>query len=262
MNRLAGIFCAVFLFPVSLTAADGPTGLDRKLVESLKASLVRGAVVFNDGDSAGCCRLFEGALTTLKPLMDHRPELQKEIERGAEAAQAVADVADRAFKLRTTLFNVLRGLDPSIKEEKPPVTPVTPVTPVKAELFELSAEERDVVDLTNRERAARGLPALRPDPKLFAAARMYSAVMARFNRMGHSVDGSALGGRVNSAGYGWSSVAENVAAGQQSPSEAVSSWMNSSGHRSNLLGRHSDIGIGVAVGANGTRYWAQVFASP
>jgi uncharacterized protein YkwD len=257
--KCLGILCAVFLFPVPLMAADGPAGFDRKLVESLKASLIRGAVVFNDGDSAGCCRLFEGAMTSLKPLMDHRPELQKEIERGAEAAQAIADVADRAFKLRSTLFTVLRGLDPSIKEEKPPVAPVTPV---KAEVFDLSPEEREVVDLTNRERAARGLPALRADPRLFAAARMYTAVMARFNRMGHSVDGSGVGGRVNSAGYGWSSVAENVAAGQMSPSEAVNSWMNSSGHRANLLGRHSDIGIGVAIGPSGTRYWAQVFASP
>jgi uncharacterized protein YkwD len=253
--RCLGLFCAVFLSPVPLLAAEKPAGLDLKLVESLKASLKHGATVFNGGDSAGCCRLFEGALTTLKPLMDHRPDLQKEIDRGADAAQALVDAADRAFKLRTTLVNVLRGLDPSIKEEKPPV-------PIKTAAFELTSEERDVVDLTNRERSARGLPALRPDPKLFAAARMYSAVMARFDRLGHSVDGSGLGGRVNSAGYGWSSCAENVAAGQQSPSEAIGSWMNSGGHRANLLGGHTDIGIGIATSANGTRYWAQVFARP
>lgn len=259
-----GILCAVVLIPTPLFAADGPSGLDRKLVESVKASLLHGANVFNSGDSAGCCRVFEGALASLKPLMDHRPELQKEIEGGARAAQAIADAADRAFTLRKTLVAVARGLDPSIKPEKVPITPVKnqPITQVKAETFELTAEERQVLDLTNRERLARGLSALRPDPRLFAAARRYSGIMARFDRLGHSVDGSGVGGRVQAAGYGWSSCAENCAAGQQGPSEAVSSWMSSSGHRANLLGRHSDIGIGIAISPSGTRYWAQVFATP
>jgi uncharacterized protein YkwD len=256
-----GILCAVILFPVPLFAADRPTGLDRKLVEAVKASLLHGANVFNTGDSGGCCRVFEGALASLKPLMDHHPELQKEIDRGGEAAQAIGDMADRAFKLRSTLVAVARGLDPSIKEEKPVV--VTPaVRQVNAETFELTAEERQVLELTNRERLARGLAALRADPKLFAAARRYSMIMARFDRLGHSVDGSGVGGRVQAAGYGWSSCAENCAAGQQGPAEAVSSWMSSPGHRSNLLGRHADIGIGIAVSPSGTRYWAQVFATP
>lgn len=255
-----GILCAVILFPAPLFAADGPSGLDRKLVESVKASLLHGANVFNSGDSAGSCRVFEGALASLKPLMDQHPDLQKQIERSMEAAQAVADGADRAFKLRGTLVAVARGLDPSIKEEKPAVTPE--IKQVKAETFELTAEERQVVDLTNRERQARGLPALRVDPRLFIAARRYSAIMARFDRLGHSVDGSGVGSRVQATGYNWSSCAENCAAGQQGPTEAVSSWMSSPGHRSNLLGRHSDIGIGIAISPSGTRYWAQVFATP
>ena len=55
-------------------------------------------------------------------------------------------------------------------------------------------------------------------------------------------------------------VAENIAMGQTSASEAVSSWMNSSGHRSNMLdGGHTRIGVGVAYSSNGTAYWCQQF---
>ncbi len=254
MKRFA-IVCALVLLPARLFA-DGPNALDRKLVESVRASLQHGAQVYNAGDSAGCCRVFEGALASLKPLMDQHPELQKEIDRGAATAGSVADAAERAFRLRSILTTVWHGLDPSFQEEKPVVTPV------KAESFELSAEERQVVELTNRERMARGMPALRPDPRLFLAARRYSAIMARFDRLGHSVDGSGLGGRVQAVGYGWSSCAENCAAGQQGPAEAVNSWMSSSGHRANLLSRNTDVGIGIATSASGTRYWAQVFATP
>jgi uncharacterized protein YkwD len=254
MNRL-GILCAVVLLPAPLFA-DGPNGLDRKLVESVRASLDHGAHVYNDGDPAGCCRVFEGALASLKPLMDTHPQLQKEIDQGVAAAKSVSDAAERAFKLRSILTTVWHGLDPSYKEAKPAVTPM------KAESFELSAEERQVMELTNRERMARGLPALRPDPRLFLAARRYSAIMARIDRLGHAVDGSRLGSRVQAVGYGWSSCAENCAAGQQGPAEAVNSWMSSSGHRANLLSRNTDVGIGIATSASGTRYWAQVFATP
>jgi uncharacterized protein YkwD len=244
----------LILVPTSLLAADGPGTLDRKLVDSVRAAVSHGAGVYNVGDHAGCCRVFEGALSSLKPLLEHRPELQQEIDRGTVAANSVADAAERAFKLRAALIAVAHGIDPSVKD-------VVLTSYVKPEEFELTAEEREVVDLTNRYRAAYGLPALRPNPRLFTAARLYSAVMARFDRIGHSVDGSGLSGRVYAAGYGWSSLAENVAAGQTSPTEALSSWMTSPGHRSNILGQHGDIGIGVAISPNGTRYWAQVFAS-
>jgi len=249
------VLLALVIVPVPVFAADGPASLDRKLVASVRAAIAHGATVYNDGDHAGCCRVFEGALSSLKPLLEHKPELQKEIERGVSAASALGDTNERAYKLRSALVSVARGLDPSIKEEPAPER----VQPAAA--FELTAEEKEVVDLTNHQRMAYGLPPLRPEPRLFLAARLYAAVMARYDRIGHSVDGSGLSGRVQTAGYGWSSAAENVAAGQGSPSEAVSSWMSSSGHRSNILGRHSDIGIGIAISPSGTRYWAQVFAS-
>ena len=252
--RTVSAFLLVSL-PTTVFAADGTAALDRKIVDSVRAAIAHGAGVYNLGDHAGSCRVFEGALSSLKPLLEHKPELQKEIDR-VLAATGAADAAERSYQLRSSLVSVARGLDPSIKEEP------RAIVQARAETFELTAEEREVVDLTNRYRGAYGLPPLRPEPRLFVAARLYSAVMARFDRIGHSVDGSGVGGRVQAAGYGWSSCAENVAAGQQSPTEAVSSWMSSPGHRSNILSGHGEIGIGIAIGPSGTRYWAQVFASP
>jgi uncharacterized protein YkwD len=56
-----------------------------------------------------------------------------------------------------------------------------------------------------------------------------------------------------------SGVTENIAMGQTTGSEAVSSWMGSSGHRANILGGHTRVGIAVAHAADGTPYWCQQF---
>ena len=71
-------------------------------------------------------------------------------------------------------------------------------------------------------------------------------------------NGSTVGTRVRSAGYGWCRVAENIAQGQQSLAEAMASWESSPGHRANLLNPGlQDVGLG----RNGD-YWAMVFAAP
>ena len=58
-------------------------------------------------------------------------------------------------------------------------------------------------------------------------------------------------------------MAENVASGQRSAKEVVEGWMNSEGHRANILqGNYTEIGIGVAKAANGALYYTQVFAKP
>src|SRR5437588_1464029 len=128
--------------------------------------------------------------------------------------------------------------------------------------FKLTKEEQEVLDLTNQQRKNAGLAELTPNPKLFQAARDHAARMAARNRIAHTLDGQGPGERLAAAGYrsfGW---AENIAMGQSTPAEVVQSWMNSSGHRANILSRHAEIGIGIAATADGTRYWAQVFGNP
>jgi uncharacterized protein YkwD len=65
------------------------------------------------------------------------------------------------------------------------------------------------------------------------------------------------------AGYASGTWGENIAAGQRTPAEVVSSWMNSEGHRANILNsQFTEIGIGMVPSGDGTPYWTLVFARP
>ncbi len=69
--------------------------------------------------------------------------------------------------------------------------------------------------------------------------------------------------RLAAVNYTWSAYGENVAAGQRSGTEVVSAWMNSPGHRANILNpAYTEIGVGYAVDSEGRPYYAQVFARP
>lgn len=76
-------------------------------------------------------------------------------------------------------------------------------------------------------------------------------------------DGSNLGDRVTRADYDWRAVGENIACKSSTPSEAMTSWMNSTGHRENILSQdYTEIGIAAALDAFGDMYWVQVFGTP
>jgi uncharacterized protein YkwD len=90
--------------------------------------------------------------------------------------------------------------------------------------------------------------------------------MACNNYFSHTgLDGSTIGERAERQGYDWSYVGENIAAGYSSPESLVQGWMNSPGHKANILGAdYTEIGIGYAFGADSDygSYWTAVFASP
>ncbi|SMD27092.1 CAP domain-containing protein [Kibdelosporangium aridum] len=124
----------------------------------------------------------------------------------------------------------------------------------------------DVVRLTNAERQKAGCPPLTAVAQLNVAAQRHSEDMAANNFMGHTgSDGSTMVTRVERAGYtGWRSLAENVAAGYRTAEDVVAGWMNSSGHRANILNCGlRDIGVGYATNPNSTYgvYWTQNFGS-
>ncbi|SCE65369.1 CAP domain-containing protein [Micromonospora mirobrigensis] len=126
----------------------------------------------------------------------------------------------------------------------------------------LSAELQQVVDLVNQERAKAGCKALSVDGKLNLAAQRHSQDQADHQNMSHDgSDGSDAGDRLDRAGYSWSSYGENVAWNQQTPAAVMDAWMNSPGHRANILNcGFTEIGVGVAR-SNGP-YWTQDFATP
>ncbi|MGW4293903.1 CAP domain-containing protein [Micromonospora chersina] len=126
----------------------------------------------------------------------------------------------------------------------------------------LTAELREVVDLVNQERAKAGCKALAVNDKLTLAAQRHSQDQADHKTMSHDgSDGSDVGDRLDRVGYAWRSYGENVAWNQQSPAAVMDAWMNSPGHRANILNcSFTEIGVGVAR-SNGP-YWTQDFGTP
>jgi hemoglobin len=90
--------------------------LDKKVYDALKMVINTGADLYNrDGDRAGCYRLYQGSLLTLRPLLDHRPELQKAIDTGLSTAEGQLSVGARAYALRKVLGEVRDKLKPAVQ---------------------------------------------------------------------------------------------------------------------------------------------------
>ncbi len=125
--------------------------------------------------------------------------------------------------------------------------------------------EARVIALINNERAKAGLPALNSQSQLTAAAELHSADMACNNYFSHTGrDGSNFSDRARRQGYNMSYGGENIAAGYGSPEDVVKGWMNSPGHRANILGEnYVDVGVGYAYSASSSygSYWTAVFGS-
>ena len=119
-----------------------------------------------------------------------------------------------------------------------------------------------VVAITNLQRALHGCGPLRVNVHLVAAAQGHSADMAANDYFSHdSQNGDTPWDRMKAAGYvGWTLVGENIAAGQRSAQDVMTAWMNSPGHRANILNcGFTEIGVGYAVSSTGTPYWTQDF---
>jgi uncharacterized protein YkwD len=125
-----------------------------------------------------------------------------------------------------------------------------------------------LVDLTNAVRRDHGLAQLAVSPALSQVAAEYSQVQAAQGRLSHTgPDGSRAGDRVSRGGYRWSFVAENLAAGQADADAVFASWMNSDGHRANMLNANArEIGIGRTFVAQDparfANYWVMLLAAP
>jgi uncharacterized protein YkwD len=108
----------------------------------------------------------------------------------------------------------------------------------------LRAIEANIVSCTNDERAQYGLPPLQVDSELMETAREHAAWMTRNQRLVHTMR----------------AVAENIAMGQLQSSDVVRAWMNSSGHRANILNAaHRLIGVAAFRTEGGTIFWCQQF---
>ncbi|WP_349345330.1 CAP domain-containing protein [Streptomyces rapamycinicus] len=121
----------------------------------------------------------------------------------------------------------------------------------------------EVISLTNAERAAARLAPLAPDPRLTAAAQAHSDDMVARDFYSHTgPEGHQPWDRARAAGAAHRGIGENIACGQRSPEEVVRGWMNSPGHRANILKPDfTHIGVGHATGSRAGTYWTQVFGA-
>lgn len=121
----------------------------------------------------------------------------------------------------------------------------------------------DLIEAHNRVRREQNLPPLAPAARLDAAARAHSIDMAVHQKMTHEgSDGSDVAERVKRQDYPYQKVGENVAEGYRSVEAVVEGWMNSKGHRENILGDFTEIGTARATSADDQPYWTVVFATP
>ncbi|MGB3614225.1 MAG: CAP domain-containing protein [Elainellaceae cyanobacterium] len=127
----------------------------------------------------------------------------------------------------------------------------------------------DVLRLTNDFRVKNGLKPLTANDELNATAEAHSKDMAEQDYFSHTgKDGSKPWDRAETFGYEANSMGENIAAGQRTPEQVVQGWLDSPGHRANILNpSYTELGVGYHLLENDTgsvnyqRYWTQVFGS-
>ncbi|MGL4178174.1 MAG: CAP domain-containing protein [Dermatophilaceae bacterium] len=118
----------------------------------------------------------------------------------------------------------------------------------------------EAIRLTNVERARAGCGSVRMDTRLNAAARLHSEDMARHSYFSHtSRDGRSPWDRIGAQGYTAGS-GENIAAGYTTAAAVIKGWMDSPGHKANMLNcSHKAVGIGIGRGGYYGIYWTQNF---
>lgn len=153
---------------------------------------------------------------------------------------------------------------PSIEEkpveESKPVVPSEPTTPVVSGLSQIEAE---VLRLVNIERQKGGLAPLVADGLLTSVAQKKSEDMAKNNYFSHTSPtyGSPFD-MMKSFGVKYNTAAENIARGQLTAQSVMNAWMNSSGHKANIMNpSFKKIGIGMVESNDGRKCWTQMFTN-
>ncbi|MHA7138961.1 SafA/ExsA family spore coat assembly protein [Rossellomorea arthrocnemi] len=119
----------------------------------------------------------------------------------------------------------------------------------------------EVVKLVNQERSKVGLPPLKENWELSRVARYKSEDMIAKSYFSHTSPtyGSPFQ-MMKDFGISYQAAGENIAAGQRTPAEVVEAWMNSEGHRKNILSpTYTEIGVGYVKGGSYGHYWTQMF---
>lgn len=151
---------------------------------------------------------------------------------------------------------------PTTTTPRPTTTTAAPTTTTTAPPTTAPANDMlaQVLAITNQERAKAGCGALTRNAQLDSAAQQHSDYQAQTQTMSHTGRGGTdPGQRITAAGYQWSTYGENVAYGFTTAQDVMTAWMNSPGHRANILNcNFKEIGLGLG---QPNYYWTQDFAT-
>ncbi|ESU30188.1 hypothetical protein G3A_23335 [Bacillus sp. 17376] len=214
------------------------------------------------------------ALFAANPAMDKADAstIQSKVyyyQSGNVSNEQINSILQKYFKNYQFSWKQAQPTNTNVQEPvKAPVPAPAPVQePAKAPAQEpaaapvssaVSAYEQKVVELTNQERAKNGLKPLALDTELSKVAREKSRDMQSKGYFSHTSPtyGSPFD-MMKKFGISYRSAGENIAMGQRTPEEVVKAWMNSSGHRANILNSsYTHIGVGHVATGN---YWTQMF---
>lgn len=194
-----------------------------------------------------------------------QPPVENPVQDGAAPDAAPAEPTEPVAQPDAETAPSAMPQEPQQPQEpqpaEPPAEPAASTEPAAPQASQApSGPQAEVLALVNTERAAAGCPALTVNAKLTKVAQDHSADMAAHSNMSHTgSDGSDPGQRITRAGYEWRTYGENVAYGYSTAAKVMEGWMNSPGHKRNILDcSFKEIGIGLAQPG---QYWTQDFGA-
>lgn len=116
------------------------------------------------------------------------------------------------------------------------------------------------LDEHNKIRIARNIGSLSVDSRLQEAAQRHADWMAEHEKLTHTANGRTVADRVAVVGFSYRTLGENIAYGYHTPHQVMQGWLDSYGHRKNIVNDGFRlIGIGISISKDGTIYWCVVF---
>lgn len=193
-----------------------------------------------------------------KPVEKPQPPVVKPEEKPQQPSKPVEKPQQPTEQPNKPVEKPQQPSNPVQKPQQPSTPPAAEKPQQPSANANVSAMEQAVLDLTNAERAKAGLKPLQFDAALQKSAKQKSADMATNHYFSHTSPtyGSPFD-QMKMNGITYRAAAENIAMGQRSAQEVVTAWMNSAGHRQNIL-TPNFTHIGIGYDANGN-YWTQQF---
>ena len=234
---------ALFMSNPVMHQADAASNQEREAVKVTYQSYN-----LNEEQINALMKQFSGNIDINKLLKNYYGSTSNTVNKETATTKAPTNTTATDNKTTTTA-NTANAQDTTANQQKTEATQTS---------SSVSAFEKEVVELTNAERAKQGLPALTLDTELSTVARAKSEDMSKNNYFDHTSPtyGSPFD-MMKQFGVSYKAAGENIAKGQTTPEQVVKAWMNSEGHRANILSSNfTHIGVGYVADGN---YWTQQF---